>query len=642
MASEATQICYMCTGFDADNKTEFFTEFVNEMQNVTDLPKPIQDRCLTSPNLAQPCDSYCVNIVATINVKNLGAFDLGTSNDSYVLDHIRAMGVGRVVIRGCFDMFLNGTNLDAKNISKMLDMGQEEVCVSGQLKISGANTDAEFCFCQSDGCNRKQPKATVAVGDVQTPINDASYTGMAAEATQICYMCTGFDADNKTEFFTEFVNEMQNVTDLPKPIQDRCLTSPNLAQPCDSYCVNIVATINVKNLGAFDLGTSNDSYVLDHIRAMGVGRVVIRGCFDMFLNGTNLDAKNISKMLDMGQEEVCVSGQLKISGANTDAEFCFCQSDGCNRKQPKATVAVGDVQTPINDASYTAACPTPRLNYTSLIPDVCTRNCTSDANCAVTNQMCCKVGGCDYLCANPVYNKPFLGGVCSQMDFTAGMLRDFYNNYTKSTEYFSDVQPYISPLSKECFNQPIKPMKNCQTLAYAFGLLTDFTKSTGQSAEQFEFLQALLENATSMRLNATFLNQLGKMSAITRGCAEETFTSAFDSGFPKIGPVSGCMKMNQTIMGIGVESQLCLCNTENCNLLSIAPQLTLADIPVSTSSSSSSSSTTTLTITTAINANTSTTKSPRDQRDNAAERHDTIKSTVILLLPVLLSYLFCQ
>uniref|UniRef100_A0A914V2M1 Uncharacterized protein n=1 Tax=Plectus sambesii TaxID=2011161 RepID=A0A914V2M1_9BILA len=119
---------------------------------------------------------------------------------------------------------------------------------------------------------------------------------------------------------------------------------------------------------------------------------------------------------------------------------------------------------------------------------------------------------------------------------------------------------------------------------------------------------------------------------------------AFDSGFPKIGPVSGCLKMNQTIMGIGVESQLCLCNTENCNLLSIAPQLTLADIPVSTSSSSSSSSTTTRTITTttAINANTSTTKSPRDQRDNAAERHDTIKSTVILLLPVLLSYIFCQ
>ncbi len=97
------------------------------------------------------------------------------------MDNIRAMGNVRVAIRTCLDTLLNSslnsTGLDPKSIGNMIDIQSQQVCINGQLQMSGANGEGTFCICQTDRCNSNGPKQTVAAGAIPAPIIDSSYTG---------------------------------------------------------------------------------------------------------------------------------------------------------------------------------------------------------------------------------------------------------------------------------------------------------------------------------------------------------------------------------------------------------------------------------------------------------------------------------
>uniref|UniRef100_A0A914W0E9 Uncharacterized protein n=1 Tax=Plectus sambesii TaxID=2011161 RepID=A0A914W0E9_9BILA len=335
---------------------------------------------------------------------------------------------------------------------------------------------------------------------------------------------------------------------------------------CANQCVTIAVKANTEAFsGPSDLKKSiqvngiNVPLTSATLQSIKYGSFAFRGCLeDVALILGLMAEKELPKEMSsdkLHQAGTCSTVGGAVFSTTFNASLCSCEGEKCNNADVSINIGSAVPHEAIVPSKFIAACPPPSQSF--LEENTTFTTCSSNSNCA-TPQLCCPVDKLRSMCKDPLYTKSVTGAICSEMRFTNNGTGQIFTEMVQSTE---DMKAIFPQLSNDC-NQPqtttSKYLKKCDTYSTIISATADFRNiATGSEA-----LSNLLSPLNALGMGPKNIADVGKISFMTRGCAEKYFSEAMSDGFPMIGDGVENLSGKLTFFNVPLTIDAQACNKE--------------------------------------------------------------------------------
>uniref|UniRef100_A0A914X8Q2 Uncharacterized protein n=1 Tax=Plectus sambesii TaxID=2011161 RepID=A0A914X8Q2_9BILA len=376
-----------------------------------------------------------------------------------------------------------------------------------------------------------------------------------------------------------------------------CARTTTINKSCNNQCVTIAMKANMENYaGPPDLdmsiktGNNTAPMTTSAMRMIRYANFAFRGCLEdtAFILGL-LDDRELPDQLkstEFHQAGTCSTVEGAIFSSKIKASLCSCAGQNCNNEDASEDIGAVPAHQDVNPSSFSgmianddrleiinirekangksyfavgavAECP-PQSLFSSDDNDTMPVACSAWSPCPGSKLCCPTPESSTNLCKDPLYAKQVVGAKCSEARFTNNATGQSLSAIMQTN--VTDMNMPFPPFSSDC-NQAqsssSKYLTKCKTYSVVLSIAADFLHYNGPELQSDIFGLWM-----SLGFGPKSTADIGKVSLMTRMCAEELFAEAMSSGFPMIGNGVETLTANILMFNAPVTISLQACNSD--------------------------------------------------------------------------------
>uniref|UniRef100_A0A914W2T8 EGF-like domain-containing protein n=1 Tax=Plectus sambesii TaxID=2011161 RepID=A0A914W2T8_9BILA len=297
------------------------------------------------------------------------------------------------------------------------------------------------------------------------------------------------------------------------------------------------------------------------MRMIRYANFAFRGCLEdtAFILGLFDDRElpDELKSTEFHQAGTCSTVEGAIFSSKIKASLCSCAGQNCNNEDASEDIGAVPAHQDVNPSSFSAECP-PQSLFSSDDNDTMPVACSAWSPCPGSKLCCPAPDSSTNICKDPLYAKQVAGAKCSEARFTNNATGQILSAIMQTN--VTDMNMPFPPFSSDC-NQAqsssSKYLTKCKTHSVVLSITADFLHYNGPE---------LQSNVVGLWMSLGFgpksTADIGKVSLMTRMCAEELFAEAMSNGFPMIGNGVETLTANILMFNAPVTISLQACNSD--------------------------------------------------------------------------------